>query len=315
MRRVLAALGAALLLGQSACTEGPAPAPAELRIATGGPGGVYYEYGQGIAEAVRTHLPGLEPEVLATAASLDNVRMILGGEAEVAFSLADSVALAVAGEPPFEEPQPVRTLARLYDNYVHLVVASDSDINSLADLRGHPVSTGAEGSGTELIVDRLLELAGIDPGTDLARQRLNIDGSASALASGELSAFFFSSGLPAGAIHALADAGRIRLIDLSREVTPMRERYGELYTERSIPQSVYGLPATGTIGVPNYLVVGADLDDDLARALTGLLFTARDELAEAHPEARRLNLRAAYSTYPAELHPGAVQYYRETRTG
>lgn len=314
MGRVLAgtALVLALLAGLLSCT-GQQPATVRLRIATGAPGGVYYAYGHGLADAVDARLPGAEAEVLHTAASLENVRRVVSGEAEVAFSLADTAALAVSGEPPFGEPQPVRALARLYDNHLHLVVAADSGINTVEDLRGRRVSTGAEHSGTEIIVDRLLGLVGIDPSRDLDRSRLNIDESAAALESGELAAFFFSSGLPAQAVEELAVRDRIRLVGLSAQARPMRDRYGELYSERSIPRSVYGLPATGTIGVPNYLIVREEMEDALARRLTGLLFTARDELALAHPEARRLNLRAAFSTYPVDLHPGAVAYYRQQR--
>ncbi|WP_246222474.1 TAXI family TRAP transporter solute-binding subunit [Phytoactinopolyspora limicola] len=316
MRRLLTAvgLGLAILAGSAtACSEdGPT---GDLRIATGGAGGVYFDYGHGLADAVGTQLPGLRPRVLETAASLDNIRMVVAGDAEVAFSLADSVQLAAEGADPFDEQQPIRALARLYDNYVHLAVAIESDIRTLDDLRGHEVSTGAAGSGTEVIVDRLLEVAQMDAEADIHRHRLNIDESAVAIAEGEISAFFFSAGLPTAAIKELAEAGRIRLVDLGDQVPLMRERFGELYTERSIPRSMYGMPATtATIGVPNYLVVHEDMDESLAFQLTELLFTARDELARAHPEARRLNLRAAFSTYPLDLHDGAARYYREERS-
>jgi hypothetical protein len=314
MKRVLVGVGlcVAVLLGLLSCSQ-PRPS-GELRIATGGNGGVYFAYGQGLAKAVRKHLPELRPEVLETAASLDNLRKVSSGEAEVAFSLADSVALAVSGEPPFDSPQPVRTLARLYENYVHLVVAADTDIHSLDDLRGHAVSTGAAGSGTEVIVERLLKVSGIHPALgQINRHQLDLDASVRALKTGRVSAFFFSSGLPTGAIRDLARAHPIRLVDLAEQVGPMRARYGELYSERSIPHSMYGLPATATIGVPNYLIVHEDMDEQLAYELTRLLFVARNELAEAHREARRLNRRAAFSTYPAALHPGAVRYYRQAR--
>ncbi|MGW0827991.1 TAXI family TRAP transporter solute-binding subunit [Streptomyces sp. NPDC002845] len=314
MKRVLVAAGlcVAVLVGLLSCSR-PGPS-GELRIATGGNGGVYFAYGQGLAKAVREHLPGLRPEVLETAASLDNLRKVLSGEAEMAFSLADSAALAVSGEPPFDSPQPVRTLARLYENYVHLVVAADADIHALDDLRGHSVSTGAVGSGTEVIVERLLKISGMDPAVgDIDRHQLNLGASVRALKSGRVSAFFFSSGLPARAIRDLARTHPIRLVDLAEQVGPMRDRYGELYSERSIPHSMYGLPATATIGVPNYLIVHENMDERLAYELTRLLFVARDELADAHREARRLNRRAAFSTYPAALHPGAVRYYRQAR--
>jgi pimeloyl-ACP methyl ester carboxylesterase len=59
-----------VLAGLLGC--GPPSRPSgDLRIATGAPGGVYYAYGEGLAGVVRSRLPGLEPEVLRTAASLE----------------------------------------------------------------------------------------------------------------------------------------------------------------------------------------------------------------------------------------------------
>ncbi len=54
-------------------------------------------------------------------------------------------------------------LARLYDDYMHLVVRKTSPITSLADLIGRKVSIGAPGSGTVVTADRLLSvgLAGV----------------------------------------------------------------------------------------------------------------------------------------------------------
>jgi uncharacterized protein len=90
-RRALlrAAAVAAASLPFGGCGRDPSYHPGPLRIATGGQGGVYYAYGQGIATAVRRYLPGLVPEVLTTAASVDNLRMVAGGQAELAFTLAD----------------------------------------------------------------------------------------------------------------------------------------------------------------------------------------------------------------------------------
>jgi uncharacterized protein len=282
-------------------------------IATGGQGGVYYVYGHGIAGAVRAELPGMRPQVMATAASLDNLRLLAARKADVAFTLADSAALAVRGQSPFSAPQQIRALALLYDNYVHLVVRAGTAIRSLTDLRGRQVSVGASGSGTELIANRLVDLAGLSGA--ITRRRLGIAESAAALRAGQVDAFFFSGGLPTAAIADLARTDAIRLVDLSAYVASMRGRYGEFYFERSIPASTYGLGGeTATIGVPNLLVVRADMDDDLAFRLTRLLFTERAALARAHPAARRLNARTGYATYPVELHPGAARYYRDTKS-
>ncbi|MFF5209305.1 TAXI family TRAP transporter solute-binding subunit [Streptosporangium sp. NPDC000396] len=306
---VLSALMAVLV----ACGA-DAPRSSPLLIATGQRGGVYFDYGTGLAKAISAELPGVRPQVLTTGASVDNLRMIASGRADVAFTLADSAALAVRGEPPFDRPQPVRALARLYDNYVHLVVRANSGITSPAHLRGRVISGGAAGSGTEVIAKRLLGVTGLDPDRDLTVRSMDLGTSAEALRAGAIDAFFFSGGLPTKTISELAGQKLIRLVDLRSYASPMRRRYGEFYSERTIPASTYGLPESGTIGVPDYLIVRQDMDDALAHDLTELLFTHREALELAHPEARRLNVRAAFSTDPVILHPGAVRYYRDTRS-
>ncbi|MFI7050996.1 TAXI family TRAP transporter solute-binding subunit [Streptosporangium canum] len=310
--RALAVLSVLLTVVVACGADGPRPS--SLLIATGQHGGVYLDYGTGLAKAVSTALPGIRPQVLTTGASVDNLRLITARRADVAFALADSAALAVRGAPPFARPQPVRALARLYDNYVHLVVQAGSGITSLAGLRGKAIAGGAAGSGTEVIVERLLRVADLDPDRDLTVRSMDLEASAEALRAGSIDAFFFSGGLPTKTISELAARRIIRLVDLRSYAGPMRRRHGEFYSERTIPASAYGLPESGTIGVPDYLIVREDMDDALAYALTELLFTHREALEEAHPEARRLNVRAAFSTDPVALHPGAVRYYRGTRS-
>lgn len=315
LRRRLVAAAVLTLAACCAAGCGPEPPPrGPLRIATGGRGGVYYAYGEGLAQVVRERWAGGEVRVLATAASVENIRLVGRGDADVAFTLADAAALGVEGAPPFPAPQPVRALARLYDNYVHLVVRAGGPVRGLGDLRGRAVSTGAAGSGTELVAARLLGLAGIDPERDLTRRRLGVDESAAALRSGGIEAFFWSGGLPTKAIATLAGQVPIRLVDLDAYVPELRDRHGEFYAERTIPASAYGLDhAAATIGVPNYLVVGAAMDDRVAHELTRLLFDGGEVLARAHPEALRLNRRAAIGTWPVPLHPGAERYYREAK--
>jgi uncharacterized protein len=283
-----------------------------LRVATGPPGGVYHAYGTGLAEAVRRELPRLDPVVSATAASVQNLRLVGTGQAEVGFALADSAADAVLGRGSFSRPLPVVALARLYDNYLQLVVRADGPVRTLADLRGRRVDTGAAASGTEVTAARVLAVAGLDATRDLRRSRLGLDDAVAALAAGRIDAFFWSGGLPTAAVAGLARAVPVRLIPLDGTVRALRERFGDFYSETAVPATAYGLAdAVGTVGVPNYLMVGAAMPAATAYRLTRLLFDRRPELVAAHPEARRLNLRSAIATYPVPLHPGAERCYRE----
>ncbi len=285
-----------------------------LRIATGNRGGVYFAYGRGVAAVVRRELPHLQPAVLVTDASVQNLHLVTSGGADVAFSLADSAAAAYRGQPPFQARLPVTALARLYDNYMHLVVRAGDTVRTVADLRGRAVAIGGARSGTEFLTCRILAAAGIDVERDIVARRLELDPATVALAADQVSALFFSGGIPVGAIASLAARVPIRLIDLTGCIDAMRSRYGDFYTERTVPASAYQLPgAVGTVGVPNYFVVAAGMDVRLAHELTRALFAGRDLLVAAHPAGRRLDVGAAIATYPLPLHPGAVRYYREAK--
>jgi TRAP transporter TAXI family solute receptor len=312
-RAFLGLTAAAALACAEGCTGEPDYPAGSLRIASGGTGGVYYAYAQGIAAVVRAVLPRLRPAVLATAASVENLRLVGTGQAEIGLTTGDAAADGYRGRPPFAAVLPVLALARIYDSYLHLAVRRDRAIGRVADLRGRRISIGPPGSGTELLVARLLSVAGLDP-TAIRAERLDPEVAADAVASGRLDGMFFSGGIPTGAIAALAARTPIALIELGEYVGPLRERHGEVYLERTIPASTYGLGTpTATVGVANYLVVATTMVAPIAYRLTRGLFEHRDLLARAHPAGSRLDRGAAISTYPLPLHPGAARYYREAK--
>src|SRR5947209_12689811 len=109
-RTLLGAAAAATLAG---CTNDPGYPSGPLRIASGGTGGVYNAYAQGIAAVVRDALPGLRPTVLATAASVENLNMVAHGSAEVGFTSADAAADGYNGVPPFTAALPILALGRI----------------------------------------------------------------------------------------------------------------------------------------------------------------------------------------------------------
>jgi TRAP transporter TAXI family solute receptor len=283
-----------------------------LVIVTAPPGGVFEAYGAGLGEAARQEYPRADVRVVPTAGSVQNLQLVADGSADAGFTLADAAGAAVLGQAPFNKPLPVTALARLYDNYAHLVVRADARIERLGDLRGKIVSTGPPGSGTELFSDRLLAVAGLSVEHDVDRRGLAVQEAAAALQRGQVDAFFISSGLPTAAVADLAANTPIRLVPLAEWVPKLRASYGEFYEERTILASTYELSTdTQTIGVPNLLVVSSAMSDDSAHALTDLLFSSKPALVQVHPEAARLNRQAAFATYPLPLHPGAARWYRE----
>ena len=310
-----ALLGSGLLAG---CASGPevADPPDELVLAAGDPSGVYYRYGRGLADALGEELPDTAVRTAVTSGSVDNIERLADGRAQVAFALADTAAEAAAGTGPFDAPVPVRAIARLYTNSVHVVVPAGSAAQRVADLAGLRVSVGAPGSGTEVTALRVLAVAGVTGERAALTQRLGVGESARALAEGRLDAFFWSGGLPTEGIQELVDSTPVRLLSTDDLLVGMRADQGEYVVEQTIRASVYGLPAdVPSIGVPNLLLVRADMPDDLAEAITATLFGHRSDLVGAHPEARYLDERSAITTTPVALHPGAAAYYRAAKPG
>lgn len=288
-----------------------------ISIATGGTGGVYYPYGGAMAKVISDAVPGVAATAEVTSASVDNVKFVHDGSADVAFTLADTLDDAVQGRGAFEStgPLPLRSLAMLYANYTHLVTLDSSGIRAIGDLRGRVVGTGAPGSGTEVIAFRVLEAEGVAPDADIRKHGLSVSASVDALRDGKIDAFFWSGGLPTAAVLDLANtpAARMLLVPNTSALPELQRRYGSLYFEATVPRGAYpGLAAdVPVVGVANLLVVGASMPDDLAYAITKALFEHQEELARVHPQARSLALDTATVGSPAPFHPGAIRYYEE----
>ncbi len=207
-------------------------APTYLSIATGGTGGVYYPYGGGIAKLLNENVPGVRASAEVTAASVDNLKLIRDKKADIAFTLADTLADGLAGRGAFSgAPVPAASLAVLYSNYTQIVTLATSGIRRVADLRSKVVSTGAPGSGTEIIAFRILRAAGLDPDRDLQRQGLGATESADALKDGKIAAFFWSGGLPSAAVQDLSHTPgiAIALVACADALPSLRHDYGGLY--------------------------------------------------------------------------------------
>lgn len=322
---VCALLGVCLLLVPAACMPGQGHAPATLRVATGVTGGVYVPYGEGLVRDIKRDVSWIDPKIVRTDGSVANLKLLAAGEAEVAFTASDIADDAVNGREGFSgSPQKLTALARLYDDYVQLVTLVDGPVDNLADLAGKRVSVGRPGSGTAVLARRIMDVVALhtvatttaakagEDAEEVRTQSLDVYESVVALEAGRIDAFFWSGGLPTEAIANLRNRKAIALIDLGEVANLLAVRFGDFYTSSKIPAATYELPdSVRTIAVPNYLVAAPGVDGDLVEAVTRVLFAGGPERVVRVAAAAQLDIRSALSTYPLELHPGAVAYYRK----
>lgn len=282
-------------------------------IASGGTQGVYFAYAGTLAERLEEAAPELDVEVASTAGSVDNLRRLAAGNAAFAFTAADVAADAVNGAAPFGRRLPLTAVSRVYDDYMHLVVAASSPIRTMSDLAGRTVSIGPPGSGTAVIVERLFSVAGLEPRSVHAVQ-LGINESVDALRKGQVDAFFWSGGLPTSGVQSLSNELPLRLVPLGGLAPAMQDKFGSVYHQAAVPAGTYGLAdQVDTIAVPNFLVCRDDTNPALVELVVATLFRGREIIASAVPAAGALDGRTAIQTGPVPLHQAAAEWFRDTK--
>jgi TRAP transporter TAXI family solute receptor len=288
-----------------------------LSIATGGTGGVYYPLGGGLANILTKALPGVQATAEVTGGSVDNLKLIGSGQAELAFTMVDATLDAYKGEDKFKGNKvDVRALAVLYPNRMHVVSVDGRGVEKMADLKGKRVSTGSPGSATEVMAFRVIEAAGLDKDKDMRRERLGVAESVNAIKDGKIDAFFWVGGLPTAAVTDLgATPGvKIKMIDHADLFEKMNQKYGNLYAPDVIKAGTYpGQDKDNHITtVWNIMVTSAKIPEQLAYDIVKTTFDKKAEWVAVHREAGELKLEnQSVGKSGVPFHPGAIKYFTE----
>jgi uncharacterized protein len=291
----------------------PVRADTFINVLTGGTSGVYYPLGVALSQIFTDNVEGARPSVQATKASVENLNLLQEGKGEIAFTLGDSLMLAITGnaEAGFAAPlDKLRTVAAIYPNYVQIVASEESGIKTLADLKGKRLSVGAPASGTELNARAILAAAGMSY-EDLGQiEYLPFAESVELMKNRQLDATLQSAGLGVASIRDLASSVPIIVVEVPADVVA---KAGAPYQAGTIPAATYeGQNAdVATAVVQNYLVTHADVSDDVVYGMTKALFEHLDDMVAAHAAAKAIKLEGAAKNPPAPLHPGAERYFKE----
>jgi TRAP transporter TAXI family solute receptor len=301
-----------------------------FRIGTGGTAGTYFPIGGLIANAISSPpgsraceeggscgVPGLVATAVASNGSLANINALAGGTLESGFSQSDVAFWAHTGTGVFEKQGPVeqvRAIANLYPESIHLVARADAGIASVADLRGKKVSLDEPGSGTLVDARIILEGYGISE-SDIEPEYLKPNQAADLMRDGNMDAFFFVGGFPAGAIAELATGFDITLVPISGpEAEGILEDFG-FFAEHIVPGGTYqGVDQdTQTLAVGAQWVTSSSQPEELIYGITKALWNenTRKLLDSGHAKGKSITLETALDGIGVPLHPGAERFYKE----
>ena len=289
-----------------------AQATTYLALGTGGTAGTYYALGADIAALWMANIEDLDVTVQPTDASKDNIVFIQDGEIDLATVQNDAMAYAYEGNEFYggEVFDGFYAIGTLYPEAVQCVVGADSDILTLADLKGKNVSVGAQGSGTYMNAEQLLASAGLTM-DDINPQYLSFAESATAFQDGQIDAAFLTSGVPNTAVVEITTNQDVRVLAPTEEEWEYLNANYSFYVPYTIPAGTYdGLTEDSTVpAVMATLIVSRDLDEDLVYQLTSVLFEKTDELT--HAKKAEISAEAAVQGVPTPFHPGAARYFAE----
>ncbi|MFH9617798.1 TAXI family TRAP transporter solute-binding subunit [Streptomyces pratensis] len=289
-----------------------------LTFSTGVRSGVYQRYGQRLEGALAKDMPKVSIQLQTSEGSQQNIERVATGKADFTIATVDAVATYLqSGKPGGER---LRGCVRLYDDYVQLVVPRGSDIRKVSDLRGKRVGVGQKGSGVLLVADRLMTAAGVDPSKDITPVEAGIDTMPQRLVDGELDAFFWSGGLPTGAVEELSQKLDVRLVPLEAPLISKLQAAGgstRHYRSAVMPADAYDHAQRGeavqTVAVANLLITTDRTDPRMTEAFTRTVIDSRDRIGREVHAAQLVDLRTAIYTDPLELHEGARRYYRSAK--
>ncbi|MFG2474421.1 TAXI family TRAP transporter solute-binding subunit [Streptomyces fagopyri] len=289
-----------------------------ITFSTGTPTGVYQKYGVLLQSAIAKDMPRLDVRLKNSDGSQENVRRVATGQADFTIAAADAVETYLLEDKPGAGR--LRGCARLYDDYVHLVVPRSSSVRSVADLRGKKVAVGPDGSGVRLIAEHVLQAAGLDPKKDIKPFSDGIGTMPDLLEHHRIDAFFWSGGLPTSAVQKLSDDFDIRLVPIGSDlVAKLHEQGGasRYYRAALMPADAYPAAQQGgsvqTLAVANFLITRENSDPRLTEELTRTVINSRDHIGSQVHAAQLVDLRTAIYTDPLPLHEGARRYYRSVK--
>ena len=283
-----------------------------LSIATGGTSGTYYPIGGAIAAAVSKG-----SDIQATAetgnASVANVNLVAKGDIEVAFTQNDVASWAFGGKQMFKTPlKNLRAICALYPEHVQLITTKDSNVKTIADLKGKRVGVGAPGSGVEGDVRAILQVAGLKY-SDMKVDFLDFGATTSRFKDNQIDAGFVVAGYPTASVMDLATTKDITLLNFDKAFMDKLRKEHPFFVESKIPANTYRGIATDitTPAVMAMLVTRDDIPADVIYKFTKAMFDNIGDIHASHAKGKEIVLKSALDGLAVPLHPGAAKYFKE----
>lgn len=286
-----------------------------LNFVGGPPSGVFGIFATGIGTYLSKNVPNLDVSVTATGGSVENIRRVNGGEAEMGLSFASDVHEAYYGQEKFKD-KPLtnyRSVGVVFVGVAHAITFADSGIRSVQDLAGKRVAVGTPGSGTFASAERVFRSLGV--WDKINRIPLLGAQAGEAMSDGKADAYFWTGPEPDRVTMEAATKKPVRAIDIYTPATKTDFFKQFPYFARYVfPAGSYkGISEdTSTVGIPVIWYVHKDLPPLLVQKITEAAYNkdGNAHMLKVHAGSKDMVPQRALQGVTIPLHKGAEDHWR-----
>lgn len=300
--------------GAASGISGAAPGKTNiLTIGTADSTGTMYPVGAAVATTISDNVPNTKINVETSKGSPANCVSVQQKTVDLATITADVAYKAVNGEGSFDgQACPnLRALCAVYASMSNWIALKSSGLTMVSDLDGKNVAVGPEASATEIAA--LVGLAAADA-TPATQVNLSLGDGAGEVGDGVRDASHGFAGIPIGGQLSVAQTKDCVFLgytdaQLDKIIADNPSYYKTVIPAGTYPGQDQDVP---TFGVKCLIVVNADMDNDTAYKFAEALSTHVPDLVASHAAMTAMEDPAFIcDNIPIELHPGALQYYKD----
>lgn len=247
------------------------PSTDQFRLGSGGERGSYYAFAEELTSELTKHgSDRLVIENVPTAGSVDNLDRISRGTLEFAIVQSDIGHNIYYGRGRQEKFSGFLAALPLFDEFIQVLVSTDSGILTFRDLEGSVISVGPAGSGGYQNALEILSSVGLHSGINFREVNLPIHESLEGLASGDIQAVIYTSAsLPP---QPVGESAAFRHLPLPAGVIKTLSEQLPYYEASTLPGHLTGgqgpIPS---LSVTAYLVSGRSVSPGNTERLVGAL--------------------------------------------
>ena len=286
-----------------------------LTVATATQGSLNHVVGSSIARVLGEEL-GFRARVQPHTGESALLPLVNRGDAELGLAAINQVMGVYDGRDNGRTQHDLRILTTLFPLKVGFFVRADSDIRTIADLKGKRVTHGFTAQGAMIdVVNGLLANGGLTPGDVRTVAVPNVNRGGDDFSAGRVDAFFHAVGA-AKVSEVDASVGGLRLLPINvtdEGLQAIQAVFPEGYRHDMQPRDgLVGLKEVTPVLAYDYiLVVGAGVDDQKVYEITRALADNKEKLVQGARVLEEMELTRMYVEWPIPTHEGAVRFYEE----